>query len=85
MELVPSSDERSAEPPFWQDERVVGRNRRPMRVPLHAFESAAQALERRLRTREETISDLNSSMLVEEKRGSQLEMQLGNMLEAQNR
>ena len=48
MELVPSSDECSAEPPFWQDERVVGRNRRPMHVPLHAFESAAQALERRL-------------------------------------
>ena len=48
MELVPSSDECSAEPPLWQDERVVGRNRRPMHVPLHAFESAAQALERRL-------------------------------------
>jgi len=50
MELVPSSDDSSDDPvqPRWQDERVVGRNRRPMHVPLHAFESAAQALERRL-------------------------------------
>ena len=51
MELVPSSDERR---PRWQDEREVGRNRRPMHVPLHAFESAAQALERRLQEHSST-------------------------------
>ena len=43
MELVSENH-----PPHWQNERVVGRNRRPMHVPLHAFESVAQALQRQL-------------------------------------
>ena len=30
--------------PEWMDPSVVGEGRRPMHVPLHAYESASQAL-----------------------------------------
>ncbi len=51
MQLVPTSDDGTDDSDVvqrWQNERIVGRNRQPMHTPLHAFASAAQALQRRL-------------------------------------
>jgi hypothetical protein len=41
-------DPASGGPPWWQNQRVVNRNRQPSHTPLRCYESVDQAFERKL-------------------------------------